>query len=269
MMLNRISLVRSCLIALVFAANAIAGGLNLSTQLVASGFDKPVFVTAPPGDNTRLLVVEQETGRIMLIKNGTRVTKPFLDIDNRVGDGGGEQGLLGLAFHPGYATNRLLFVNFTDNQGNTKIERFKARDDFDSVKQKSREPILRVAQPAPNHNGGMIAFGPSDGYLYIGLGDGGGADDGENYAQRLSELLGKFLRIDVDHGLPYTIPSDNPFVSSANSRDEIWSFGWRNPWRWSFDRETGDRTAKKESDYRGTTPGEDRGAIKINAAGPR
>ncbi len=239
-MLNRISIVRPCLVGLAISASAIAGTLNLSTQLVASGFDNPVFVTAPPGDTTRLMVLEQETGRIMLIKNGTRVTKPFLDIDNRVGDGGGEQGLLGLAFHPDYATNRLIFVNYTDNQGNTKIERFKARGDFDSVNRKSGELILKVNQPFSNHNGGMIAFGPNDGYLYIGLGDGGGSNDGQNNAQRLSELLGKFLRIDVDHGLPYTIPADNPFIAGVNSRDEIWSYGWRNPWRWSFDRETGD-----------------------------
>lgn len=220
---------------------AEAGGVALSTQLVASGFDRPVFVTAPPGDATRLMVLEQETGRIMLIKNGVRVDQPFLDIDKRVTDSGGEQGLLGMAFHPDYANKRLIYVSYNDNNGNTKIDRYKVNKNLDKAKKKKRKNILSVNQPFSNHNGGMIAFSPNDDYLYIGLGDGGSADDPYNTAQRLNTLLGKFLRIDVDAvGAAYSIPSTNPFVATAGALGEIWSYGWRNPWRWSFDRQTGD-----------------------------
>ena len=241
-----------------------SAGTSLSTELVASGFDKPVFLTAPPGDTTRLLVLEQETGKIMLIKNGTRVTKPFLDIGKRVTNDGGERGLLGLAFHPDYAKTRLLFVSYNDNNGNTRIESYKARKSRDTVKKKTRTKILAVEQPFDNHNGGMIAFGPNDNYLYIGLGDGGSADDPYNTAQRLEVILGKLLRIDVDaKGAAYANPATNPFVSNQNARGEVWSYGWRNPWRWSFDRTTGDlyagdvgQDAVEEIDYQpGTSQG--------------
>ncbi|NUM55352.1 MAG: PQQ-dependent sugar dehydrogenase [Candidatus Hydrogenedentes bacterium] len=221
--------------------SAWAGSVEIASQLVASGFDDPVFLTAPPNDPTRLMVLEQSTGRIMLIKNGSPVGTPYLDIDNRVTDDGGEQGLLGMAFHPEYAKNRYIFVSYIDNNGNTRIERYKARKSFDAVKKKTRAKILFVEQPFSNHNGGMIAFGPNDGYLYVGLGDGGSANDPYNTAQRLDTLLGKFLRIGVDGALPYTVPSTNPFVGEGGGAlGEIWTYGWRNPWRWSFDRQTGD-----------------------------
>ena len=225
------------LVAILGVAPAYAA---LATALVASGFHAPVFIASPPGDPARLFVLEQITGRIMLIKNGVKVATPFLDIGARVSDSGGERGLLGLAFHPDYATNRFFYVNYTDNDGDTVIERYKARASRDRAGRKSRTRILKVAQPYDNHNGGMIAFGPKDGYLYIGMGDGGNANDPQNNGQRLDTLLGKFLRIDVDAKAPYAIPPSNPFVSQANARDEIWSYGWRNPWRWSFDRQTGD-----------------------------
>ena len=220
--------------------SATAGGPGFTTEFFVGGFDRPVFLTAPPGDTTRVVVVEQAEGRVMLVKNGVRVDKPFLDIDTRVGSDDGEQGLLGFAFHPNYASNRFVFVNYTNNDGDTIIERYKAKKNGDGAKKKTRKLILKISQPDTNHNGGMIAFGPNDGYLYVGMGDGGGANDPDNYGQRLNTLLGKFLRLDVDNGNPYSIPPDNPFVGTAGAKPEIWSYGWRNPWRWSFDRETGD-----------------------------
>ncbi|MBM3290596.1 MAG: PQQ-dependent sugar dehydrogenase [Candidatus Hydrogenedentes bacterium] len=230
-----------CFGPLAFSIAAYAtASLNVTTQLVASGFSAPVFVTGAPGDTTRLFVLEQTTGRIRLIKNGVTAATPFLDIGTRVSDGGGERGLLGLAFHPDYATNRFFYVNYTDNNGDTIVERYKARTSFDRANKKGRTRILKIVQPDSNHNGGMMAFGPNDDYLYIGMGDGGGGGDPQNHGQRLNTLLGKFLRIDVDAPLPYGIPADNPFVTKAVTKKEIWSYGWRNPWRWSFDRETGD-----------------------------
>lgn len=216
------------------------GDTTLATQLVASGFDKPLFVTAPPGDASRLLVLEQETGRVMLIKNGTRVATPFLDIGTLVSSDGGERGLLGMAFHPDYTLNRFVYVSYIDKNGDSMIERYKVRKDLDRAKKKSRSTVLKLAQPFSNHNGGMIAFSPKDKYLYVGFGDGGSANDPSNNAQDLGILLGKFLRIDVNVRNRYVIPQTNPFVSDTGARGEIWSYGWRNPWRWSFDRKTGD-----------------------------
>ncbi|MDZ4857623.1 MAG: PQQ-dependent sugar dehydrogenase [Candidatus Hydrogenedentes bacterium] len=219
---------------------ATAGGPGFRTELFMSGFENPVFLTAPPDDTTRIVVLEQESGSVFLIKNGVRQATPFLNIDKKVGSEDGEQGLLGLAFHPDYANNRFLYVNYTDNNGDTVIERYKAKKSFDKAGKKSKKRILKIAQPYSNHNGGMIAFGPNDGYLYIGMGDGGDADDPHNNGQTLNTLLGKMLRIDVDNGDPYVNPSSNPFVPISAARSEIWSIGWRNPWRWSFDRLTGD-----------------------------
>lgn len=200
-------------------------------------FSTPVLVTAPPGDMARLFVVEK-SGTIRIIDKATNtVTGTFLDIHTLVSTGG-EQGLLGLAFDPNYASNRRFYVSYTDTNGDSVIARYLASPGNPNVVD-STPPVtvLTLAQPDTNHNGGMIAFGP-DGKLYIGFGDGGGSGDPNGNGQNLTALLGKILRIDVS-ALPYTIPSDNPFASAAQGK-EIWSYGLRNPWRYSFDRQNGD-----------------------------
>jgi hypothetical protein len=185
-------------------------------------------------------VVEQD-GRINVVdSDGTVHTLPFLDINPRVNSSGNEQGLLGLAFDPDYKTNGYFYVNYTNNSGNTTISRFNVMaSDSNLANSLSEVIVLVIPQPYSNHNGGCIQFGP-DGYLYIGMGDGGSGGDPGNRAQNLDSLLGKMLRIDVNGGSPYAIPSDNPFVSVPNARDEVWAYGLRNPWRFSFDRLTGD-----------------------------
>ncbi|GAB4469158.1 MAG: hypothetical protein Kow00124_04120 [Anaerolineae bacterium] len=164
--------------------------------------------------------------------------QPFLDLTDRVNSASYEQGLLGIAFHPDYAANGRFFVHYTGSRGEGVIARFSVTGDPDVADPSSEEIVLQVAQPAPNHNGGHIAFGP-DGYLYIGLGDGGAAGDRFRNGQNLQTLLGSMLRIDVDE-LPYTIPPDNPFLADTAALDEIWAYGLRNPWGFSFDRLTGD-----------------------------
>jgi len=199
-------------------------------------FSKPVFLTASPDDTLRLFVVEQE-GRILIVKGDTVLPTPFLDIAKKLSTGG-ERGLLGLAFHPYFSSNGRLFVNYTRAQdGATVIAEYHASSNPYQVTLKE-SVLLVIPQPYGNHNGGMIAFGP-DHYLYIGMGDGGSGGDPANYAQNRNELLGKVLRIDVDQQHPYGIPPDNPFVK-GNGRPEIFAWGLRNPWRFSFDRETGD-----------------------------
>jgi len=208
---------------------------SLTVVEVADGLSSPLYLTSPPGDS-RLFVVEQ-AGRIRIIKNGTLLAKPFLDITSRVSSGG-ERGLLSVAFHPSYATNGLFFVNFTDLAGNTHVERFTVSSDPDVADPATSKLILTVVQPFANHNGGLNVFGP-DGMLYIGLGDGGSGGDPFGNGQSRGTLLGKILRIDVDHGDPYAIPSGNPFVGQAGARGEIWALGLRNPWRLAFDRAGG------------------------------
>ena len=222
-------------------------GTNIATQEVATGLSNPVYVTSPPGD-ARLFVLEQQ-GRIRIVKNGQLLDTPFLDISQngpnpRVTDSSTEQGLLGLAFHPEFATNNKFYVNYSaaDSGGATVIAQYTANGRTDLANTAERR-VLTIDQFAGNHNGGMIAFGP-DGYLYIGMGDGGGGDDPEENGQDNTTLLASMLRIDVDAGAPYGIPESNPFADSANGPDdprpEIWAIGLRNPWRWSFDRDTGD-----------------------------
>jgi glucose/arabinose dehydrogenase len=209
-------------------------------ELVAEGFDQPVQVVDPDDGRNRLFVVEQ-SGRIRVLRKGRVESKPFLDLSALVSCCG-ERGLLSLAFHPGFAENGQFFVNYTDRSGDTMVARYQvATDDPDQADPASAVTVLTVAQPASNHNGGLLLFGPQDGYLYIGLGDGGGGN-GQN-GQDLQTLLGKLLRIDVDGTSgtqPYTIPPDNPFVGQPGARPEIWALGLRNPWRFSFDRATGD-----------------------------
>jgi glucose/arabinose dehydrogenase len=221
-----------------------AGGAGV--RLVSVGrFSSPLYVTAPQGDRRRLFVVEQG-GRIRVVRGGRVLRRPFLDVSRQIVSGG-EQGLLGLAFAPDYATSRRLYVNFTNRAGDTRIVEYRTRrGDPDVADAASARVVLAQDQPEANHNGGQLAFGP-DGLLYIGLGDGGGGNDqhGERgNAQSLGTILGKILRIDprAARGRPYAIPSDNPFSGRAGARGEIYAYGLRNPWRFSFDRSTGDLT---------------------------
>lgn len=213
-----------------------ASAVDLKSTRIASGLSSPVLAVSPPGDMSRLFIVEQ-SGRIRILDGGSLRPEPFLDISDRVRSGG-ERGLLGLAFHPDYATNRYFYVDYTNQSGATVIARFQTTADPALADEDSEFLILQFSQPYSNHNGGMVAFGP-EGYLYIGTGDGGALGDPGNRAQNGSTLLGKMLRIDIDGGTPYAIPEDNPYVD-ANPLDELWAIGLRNPWRFSFDRLTGD-----------------------------
>jgi glucose/arabinose dehydrogenase len=167
------------------------------------------------------------------------VAQPFLDITPLVGSSGNEQGFLGLAFHPNYRQKGLFYVNYTNRDGDTVVARYSASPASDQADPGSGAVLLTVDQPFANHNGGHLAFGP-DGYLYIGLGDGGSGGDPRGNGQNLGALLGKMLRIDVNQGDPYGIPANNPFLGQPGARPEIWAYGLRNPWRYSFDRVTGD-----------------------------
>ncbi len=202
---------------------------------VASGLSSPVYVTAPPGD-PRLFIVEQP-GRIRVVENGSLLATPYLDIVDRVGSGG-ERGLLSIAFHPQYAQNGFVYLNYTDKAGDTRVERYRVSADRNRADPASARLVIGIAQPFSNHNGGQLQFGP-DGKLYVGMGDGGSGGDPQGHGQDASTLLGDILRLDVDAGQPYAIPADNPFVGQAGRRGEIWITGVRNPWRFSFDRETG------------------------------
>ena len=221
------------------AAAADPDTLTLSLNVFASGYSNPIFITHAPGDSTRLFVVER-SGRIMIIRNGSQVTRPFLNITSRVLTGG-ERGLLGMAFHPNFPDSNYLYVNYVgDSLFNdyTRISRFTVSSDPDSAIAASELVLIAIYQPQTNHNGGMIAFGP-DSMLYIGMGDGGGGGDPLEDAQDPQEMLGKMLRLDVDNAPTY-IPADNPFVGNPSVLDQIWAIGVRNPFRWSFDRLTGD-----------------------------
>ncbi|MBX5469974.1 MAG: PQQ-dependent sugar dehydrogenase [Thermoleophilaceae bacterium] len=209
-------------------------------RLVRVGsFRAPVYATSPPGDSTRLFVVEQ-AGRIRVIRRGRVLRRPFLDIGSRV-LAGGERGLLSMAFAPDYARSRLFYVYFTDRSGDIRIEEFRAAGPDIASAASGRLVLSQDHSQFPNHNGGALAFGP-DGLLYIGLGDGGSENDPSNHGQDLGSLLGKILRIDPrpSGGRPYSIPASNPFRGRPGARPEIYAYGLRNPWRFSFDRRTGD-----------------------------
>jgi glucose/arabinose dehydrogenase len=206
-------------------------------------FDSPIHVTAPPSDRHRVFVVEQG-GTVRVIHRGKRRSRPFIDLRSRVRSGG-EQGLLGMAFAPDYARSGRFYVSYTDNAGTSRIVEHR-RATHNRARPGLGRVVLSQRQPAGNHNGGTIAFGP-DRMLYIGLGDGGGGGDPwgpRGNAQNLGTLLGKLLRINPrpGGGRPYSIPADNPFVGRAGARPEIYAYGLRNPWRFSFDRGTGDLT---------------------------
>jgi glucose/arabinose dehydrogenase len=210
-------------------------GGELRLETVATDLDRPLHLTAPPGD-PRLFVVEK-SGRIKILKGGASAPVVFLDLHDSVSTGS-EQGLLSMAFHPQYASNGFFYVDYTDRDGDTRVVRYRvSATDPDRADPGSAKLILFVEQPFANHNGGLLLFG-RDGKLYIGLGDGGSAGDPQGNGQNLGTLLGKILRIDVDGGDPYAIPPDNPFAGRAGARGEIWAYGLRNPWRFSFDDPT-------------------------------
>ena len=221
-------------------ASASAAGVRLAP---VGNFDQPLYVTAPPGDRRRVMVVEQP-GRVILVRDGRRLARPFLDIRSRV-TSGGEQGLLGLAFAPDYAKSGRFYVYYTRRDGRQAVSAFR-RSTADVAGAGSERPVLVMKDPESNHNGGQLNFGP-DGMLYVGTGDGGGAGDQHGTrgnAQNLGSLLGKILRIQPTPGAtrPYRIPAGNPFVGRRGARPEVWAYGLRNPWRFSFDRATGDLT---------------------------
>ncbi len=204
--------------------------------LVTTGLHQPLYLTQAADGSGRLFILEQE-GRVRIVDHGVLQAKPFLDITDRVLSGG-ERGVLGLAFHPGYPSNGRFWVNYTRKPDGATVVAEYRRAESPVQALPSERVLMLVAQPAPNHNGGMIAFGP-DGYLYIALGDGGPGGDPQNRGQNSSDLLGKILRINVDRGDPYSVPGDNPFVTGGG-RPEVFALGFRNPWRFSFDRKTGE-----------------------------
>ena len=205
---------------------------GLEVEEVASGLTSPIALASLPGDD-RLFIAEQG-GAIRIVRDGVVDPVPFLDLRSRT-VAQNERGLLGLAFHPAYDENGWVFVSFTDLEGDSRIERYTVSADPDVADPQSMMLVLAQDQPASNHNGGQITFGP-DGMLYLFFGDGGGSGDPQGNAQNLNSLLGKVLRLDVDNAAPYAIPASNPFRNQANRRGEIWAYGLRNPWRNAFDR---------------------------------
>ena len=212
-----------------------SGEVGLEPQ--TTNLSQPTAITHA-GDGSGRLFVTQKGGELVVLEGGEVLPEPFLDLSDIVTTNS-ERGLLDVAFHPNYEENGHFFVHYSDANGDTVIAEYSVSDDPNVADASSERVLLTAEQPYSNHNGGELAFGP-DGYLYIGLGDGGSGGDPENNGQDLSTLLGAILRIDVDSGDPYGVPEDNPFVNNENARPEIWAYGLRNPWRFSFDRETGD-----------------------------
>lgn len=231
---------------------------NIKLTTIASGFNRPLFATHAGDGSGRLFVVEQ-SGEIWIVQGRIRSEVPFLDVSSWISpsaltDNHTEQGLLGLAFHPDYKSNGDFFISYTDYNGDTVVARMQVSShDPDIADTTSSEVILFLPQPHKSHNGGHIAFGP-EGYLYISLGDGaaiaGGPGDPMGTGQNRQNLLGSLLRINVDKGFPYAIPADNPFINESGLRGEIWAYGFRNPWRFSFDRATGDMYISDVGQYR-------------------
>lgn len=215
---------------------------KIGFQLLTNGLNQPVFITNAGDGSGRLFIVER-AGRILIFKNGSLLSTPFLDIRSIVNSSGSEQGLLALAFHPSYSVNGQFYVVYTLSNGSLALSRFtRSAANPDLAVPASGVTLLTVSHPTyQNHNGGTLVFGP-DGYLYWSTGDGGGGGDPDNNSQNLNSLLGKILRLDVDTGSPYSIPASNPFFNNPDPsvRKEIWAYGFRNPWRLSFDRQTGD-----------------------------
>ena len=231
-----------------------AAAQNFSLSTFSTGYSESIGITHAGDD--RLFINEQRGTISIADANGNRLPTPFLDISAKVSQTGNEAGLLGVAFHPDYANNGFFYVNYTNpNATQTVVARYSVTADPNVADPNSELIILQVNQPYNNHNGGNLEFGP-DGYLYIGLGDGGSGGDPDGNGQLLTTMLGKMLRIDVDGGSPYAIPADNPFVNDASTLDEIWAIGLRNPWQYSFDALTGDlwigdvgQNAREEIDF--------------------
>jgi glucose/sorbosone dehydrogenase len=248
--MTRLTITLFCL-ALTIAVCPLLPGISAGSQIepsvnpitlepVLTGLSAPVYVTSARDDSKRLFIVEQG-GRIKLLAPGNPTPTVFLDITQRV-QSGGERGLLGLAFHPQFRTNHRFFVNYTRTpDGATVIAEYQASAADPNIAEVNERAVLVIPQPFANHNGGMIEFGP-DAYLYIGMGDGGSSNDPGNRAQDINNLLGKILRIDVDHSdgpNRYSSPPENPFFGAVLGRDEVYALGMRNPWRFSFDRASG------------------------------
>ena len=237
----------------------------LGLQPVASGLDFPLFLTAPPNDVTRLFVVEKG-GTIRIVSNGAVLPTPFLDVSALV-SGGPEQGLLGLAFDPAYINNKRFFITYTDHGDSVKLAQYHVSNDPNVAVSTADRVLLSVFKPETNHNGGMLDFGP-DGMLYSGFGDGGGAGDPYSKGQDRSDLLGSMIRIDVRSGNGYAVPPNNPWAGSA--APELWNYGLRNPWRWSFDHLTGDlyigdvgQDSREEVDVSTAASGGGRGSTMV------
>ena len=203
--------------------------------------ESPITYLTHSGDGSGRVFLVEKAGRIRIIQDGQLQPQPFLDIRDLVQAGSSERGLLSVAFDPHYGENGEFYVNYTANasSGGTVVARYKVSADPNVADPASGQAILEIAQPAPNHNGGQLQFGP-DGYLYVGMGDGGSAGDPWGNGQNLNALLGKLLRLDARGQVAYAIPAGNPFTGSGDARPEIWAYGLRNPWRFSFDRQTGD-----------------------------
>ncbi|MCE3258387.1 MAG: glucose/sorbosone dehydrogenase [Bacteroidetes bacterium] len=220
----------------------------IKTKVIAKNLTAPVAMDCPKDGSNRLFICEQR-GKIKIIKNGKLLDKVFLDVSAKLDDIGkvySEKGLLGIAFHPKYKTNGRFFIYYSappssDDNHKSILAEYKVSSDPDVADPASESILLQIAQPEFNHNGGQLAFGP-DGFLYVGLGDGGGAGDdhgARGNGQNLEKLLGKILRLDIDSQSPFAVPKDNPFTNVKDARSEIWAYGLRNPWRFSFDRKTG------------------------------
>ncbi len=229
-------------IALFFSLFTINAQANITFDEVFDGYDAPVEISSPQDGSNRLFIVEKG-GRIYIIENGAKVGTPFLDFSTKVSTNS-ERGLLGLAFHPDFSSNKYFYINYTNSSGNTVISRLKVGNVPNLADPLSEKVMMTINQPYANHNAGDLAFSPVDGYLYIPLGDGGSGGDPECRAQDSTTMIGKVLRIDVDQNIIsspyYGIPNDNPYLDKNNVDDEVWAFGLRNPWRFSFDRENGD-----------------------------
>ncbi|MGE0601267.1 MAG: sorbosone dehydrogenase family protein [Dehalococcoidia bacterium] len=221
------------------SASPTAGAAGYAVQKVADGYKRPTFVTNAGDGSGRLFVLEKQGVISVIDKDGKKQPEPFLDITSLVLSNGNEQGLLGLAFHPGFATNGRFFVDYTAKNADNTVAEFHVATAGGPADSKPVKTLFAIKDIFPNHNGGMLAFGP-DGYLYISTGDGGSSGDPNGNGQNLEAYLGKILRVDVDSGDPYGIPPTNPFAKIAGARSEIWAYGLRNPWRFSFDSQTGD-----------------------------
>ena len=212
---------------------------KVELQLVVKGLGVPTAITGSPDTSDKRLFVAERHGLVHILDQEKVTDKPFLDLTAKANDDGAERGLLGFAFHPKFATNGYFYVNYVDKDNNTIIARYQTDTATGLANPNSEKVLIKLKQPYVNHKGGQLAFGP-DGYLYAGLGDGGSGGDPENRAQDKTLFFGKILRLDVDHGDPYAVPADNPFVKETGTKPEIWAYGLRNPWRFSFDSKTGD-----------------------------